>query len=106
MIEVAGRPGREPNTTDVGPALAIHSDPQQIPSHPGAPHDPCLPRLAAVAVAGLTLAAGFGLALPVGLAAAEPSWEGKTVLLTRAGVRLQAPEGQDIDPKTPASRRT
>ena len=47
-----------------------------------------MPPLAAVAAAGLTLAA------------AEPSWEGKTVVLTRAGVRLQAPEGQDIPPKS------
>jgi tetratricopeptide (TPR) repeat protein len=56
--------------------------------------------LAAVAVAGLILAAGLGVSLPVGLTAAEPSWEGKTVMLTRAGVQLQAPEGQDIAPKT------
>src|SRR6266516_3796709 len=34
------------------------------------------------------------------LAAAEPAWEGKTILLARAGVQLQAPEGQDIAPKT------
>ena len=32
-----------------------------------------LTRLAAVAAAGLTLAAGLGLSLPVGLTAAEPS---------------------------------
>ncbi|HJZ59946.1 MAG TPA: tetratricopeptide repeat protein, partial [Gemmataceae bacterium] len=32
--------------------------------------------------------------------AAEPSWEGKTVLLTRAGVQLEAPEGEKIAPKT------
>src|SRR3954468_24537243 len=32
--------------------------------------------------------------------AAEPSWEGKTVLLTRAGVKLQAPEGEKIAPRT------
>jgi tetratricopeptide (TPR) repeat protein len=61
---------------------------------------PRLTRLAAVAAVGLSLAAGLGLSLPAGLAAAEPSWEGKTVLLTRPGVRLQAPEGQDIAPKT------
>src|SRR5262245_28428740 len=54
-----------------------------------------LTRLAAVAVA-----ASLGLALPVSLTAAEPSWEGKTVLLTRAGVQLQAPKGTDIAPKT------
>lgn len=59
-----------------------------------------LPRLAAVAVAGLTLAAGLALLLPLDLAAAEPSWEGKTVLLTRPGVQLQAPEGKGIAPKT------
>ena len=47
-----------------------------------------LPPLAAVAAAAVTLAA------------AEPPWEGKTVLLTRSGVRLQAPEGEDIAPKT------
>src|SRR5262245_21991237 len=40
------------------------------------------------------------LSLPVLLAAAEPSWEGKTVILTRPGVKLQAPEGKDIAPKT------
>jgi tetratricopeptide (TPR) repeat protein len=32
--------------------------------------------------------------------AADPSWEGKTVLLTRPGVKLQAPEGEKIAPKT------
>jgi tetratricopeptide (TPR) repeat protein len=31
---------------------------------------------------------------------AEPSWEGKSVLLTRAGVQLQAPDGEDIAPRT------
>ena len=49
-----------------------------------------LSRLAPVAAAGLTLAAILGLALPVKLAAAEPSWEGKTVLLTRTGVAVGA----------------
>ena len=58
------------------------------------------PRLANVAAACLTLAAGLGLSLPVGITAAEPSWEGKTVLVTRADRRLQAPEGQDIAPPT------
>jgi hypothetical protein len=43
------------------------------------------PRLAAVAAVGLTLAAGLGLSLLVGLAAAEPAWEGETIILTRAG---------------------
>jgi len=38
------------------------------------------------------------LAFP--LIAAEPSWEGKTVVLTRAGVKLQAPEGKEIAPKS------
>ncbi len=56
-----------------------------------------LTRLAAVV---LPLTAGLGLMLPAGLVAAEPSWETKTVLVTRAGVQLQAPEGQDIAPKT------
>jgi hypothetical protein len=37
---------------------------------------------------------------PVGPGAAEPAWEGKSVILTRAGVWLQAPEGKDIAPKT------
>jgi tetratricopeptide (TPR) repeat protein len=32
--------------------------------------------------------------------AAESSWEGKAVLLTRAGVKLQAPEGEKIAPRT------
>src|SRR5438270_6789041 len=32
--------------------------------------------------------------------AADPSWQGKTILLTRPGVKLQAPEGQKIAPKT------
>ena len=45
------------------------------------------PRLANVAAACLTLAAGLGLSLPVGITAAEPSWEGKTVLVTRADRR-------------------
>jgi tetratricopeptide (TPR) repeat protein len=40
----------------------------------------------------------MGMSRPV--LAEEPSWEGKTVLLTRAGVKLQAPEGEKIAPKT------
>jgi tetratricopeptide (TPR) repeat protein len=40
----------------------------------------------------------MGGGLPV--RAAEPSWEGKTVLLTRAGVQLEVPEGEKIAPKT------
>jgi tetratricopeptide (TPR) repeat protein len=32
--------------------------------------------------------------------AAEPSWEGKTVLLTRAGVKLEEPADEKIAPKT------
>ncbi len=40
----------------------------------------------------------MGMSRPV--IAAEPSWEGKTVLLTRAGVKLQAPEMEKIAPKT------
>jgi tetratricopeptide (TPR) repeat protein len=40
------------------------------------------------------------VAVPVVLAAAEPSWEGKLVVLTKPGVKLQAPEGKDIAPKT------
>jgi tetratricopeptide (TPR) repeat protein len=32
--------------------------------------------------------------------AGESSWEGKSVLLTRAGVQLQAPDGEDIAPRT------
>src|SRR5690349_21076091 len=38
--------------------------------------------------------------LAVLLAAAEPSWEGKTVVLTRPGVKLEAPAGKPIAPKT------
>jgi hypothetical protein len=30
--------------------------------------------------------------------AGEPSWKGKTVLLTRAGVKLQAPQKEKIAP--------
>jgi tetratricopeptide (TPR) repeat protein len=37
--------------------------------------------------------------LPALLTADEPTWEGKTVILARAGVKLQAPEGKDISPK-------
>src|SRR5262245_27448092 len=40
------------------------------------------------------------LSLPVLLAAAEPSWEGKSVILTRPGVKLETPEKKDIAPKT------
>jgi tetratricopeptide (TPR) repeat protein len=40
------------------------------------------------------------LSFPVLLCAAEPSWEGKTVILTRSGVKLQPPESKDIAPKT------
>jgi tetratricopeptide (TPR) repeat protein len=37
--------------------------------------------------------------------AAEPSWEGNAVILTRAGVKLQAPVGDDIAPKTAGTAR-
>src|SRR5262245_4073169 len=40
------------------------------------------------------------LSLPALLAADEPSWEGKTVVLTRPGVELAKPEGKDIAPRT------
>jgi hypothetical protein len=30
----------------------------------------------------------------------EPSWEGQTILLTRPGVKLEAPEGEKIAPRT------
>lgn len=40
------------------------------------------------------------VSVPVLLPAAEPSWEGKLVILTKPGVRLQAPEGKDVAPKT------
>jgi tetratricopeptide (TPR) repeat protein len=42
----------------------------------------------------------LGLSLPALVAADEPSWEGKTVILTRPGVKLEAPTGKDIAPKT------
>ena len=45
------------------------------------------------------------VSLPMLLTAAEPSWEGKTVILTKVGVKLQTPEGKDIAPKTAASPR-
>ena len=38
------------------------------------------------------------LSLPA--TAGEPSWKGKTVILVRPGVELQAPEGEKIAPKT------
>jgi tetratricopeptide (TPR) repeat protein len=38
--------------------------------------------------------------LPAFLAAAEPSWEGKAIILTRPGVKLEAPAGKDIAPKS------
>jgi len=57
-------------------------------------------RISHLAAVGMTLAAVFGLSFPVELTAAERSWEGKTVILTRSGVSLQAPEGKDIAPKT------
>jgi tetratricopeptide (TPR) repeat protein len=37
--------------------------------------------------------------------AAEPSWEGQAVLLTRAGVRLEAPDGENIAPRTAGPAR-
>ena len=40
------------------------------------------------------------VSLPGFLPAAEPSWEGKTVILTKSGVKLQVPEGKNIAPKT------
>jgi tetratricopeptide (TPR) repeat protein len=40
------------------------------------------------------------LCLPVLLTAAGPSWEGKTIILTRPAVKLEAPDGKDIAPKT------
>jgi tetratricopeptide (TPR) repeat protein len=48
---------------------------------------------------GLGVALVFtGMVLPV--LAAEPSWQGKAVLLTRAGVVLQVRKGEKIAPKT------
>ncbi|HEX3150332.1 MAG TPA: tetratricopeptide repeat protein [Gemmataceae bacterium] len=46
------------------------------------------------------LAGSFLLALPVWVDAAEPSWQGKLIVLTRAGVKLEAPEGKNIAPKS------
>src|SRR4051794_11397317 len=40
----------------------------------------------------------LGTTLPA--LAEEPSWQGKTVLLTRPGVKLQVREGEKIAPKT------
>lgn len=40
------------------------------------------------------------LCCPATVFAAEPSFEGKTVILTLAGVKLHAPEGKSIAPKT------
>jgi tetratricopeptide (TPR) repeat protein len=40
------------------------------------------------------------ISLPVVLTAAEPSWEGKLVVLTKAGVLLRAPAGKAVAPKT------
>jgi tetratricopeptide (TPR) repeat protein len=40
------------------------------------------------------------LAMGRPVVAAGPSWEGKTVVLTRAGVKLQAPDGEKTTPKT------
>jgi tetratricopeptide (TPR) repeat protein len=52
----------------------------------------------------MTLKAAGGMllvtVLPAVLIADEPSWEGKMVILTRAGVKLEAPEGKEIAPKT------
>lgn len=48
----------------------------------------------------LFAATSMCLLAPVLLTAAEPSWEGKTVVLTRSAVKLQQPEGKDIAPKT------
>src|SRR5262245_22810762 len=40
------------------------------------------------------------LLFPALLLASEPSWQGKSVILTRAGVKLEKPEGEEISPKT------
>src|SRR5262245_32714594 len=40
------------------------------------------------------------LLFPVLATSAEPSWEGQTVILARSSVRLEAPAGRDIAPKT------
>jgi tetratricopeptide (TPR) repeat protein len=40
------------------------------------------------------------LSLAVPLVAADPSWEGKLVILARPGVTLEAPEGKGVAPKT------
>jgi tetratricopeptide (TPR) repeat protein len=42
----------------------------------------------------------LAVALVLPVLAAEPSWQGKTVLLTRPGVKLQVREGEKIAPKT------
>jgi tetratricopeptide (TPR) repeat protein len=46
------------------------------------------------------LAGSFLLALPLSVEAVEPSWQGKLIVLTRAGVQLAAPDGKNIAPKT------
>ena len=50
-----------------------------------------------VRILSVALALLFG---PQLVLAAEPSWEGKTVLLTRAGVKLEVPDGEKIAPRT------
>jgi tetratricopeptide (TPR) repeat protein len=45
------------------------------------------------------------MGLPVPVRAAESSWEGKTVILVRAGVDLQLRDGEKIAPKTAGSAR-
>jgi tetratricopeptide (TPR) repeat protein len=45
-------------------------------------------------------AALFLLCGGLSVRAAEPSWEGKTIILTRAGVKLELRDGEKIAPKT------
>jgi tetratricopeptide (TPR) repeat protein len=53
-------------------------------------------------IAGVTLVV---VCLRLTAGAAEPSWEGKTVILTRPGVTLKAPDGGDLAPKTSGAAR-
>ena len=60
------------------------------------------PPVAALSLSVFLSATMFGAepAEPAGRFADEPAWEGKVVILTRPGVKLEAPDGEKIAPRT------
>src|SRR5262245_46143338 len=70
-----------------------------VSGYRGVVSPPIIPEVEAMRFHITCLALALLVVPPMALAA-EPSWEGNTILLTRAGVKLTAPEGEKIAPRT------